>query len=300
MLALTILGNNSAIPSHGRHPTCQILQTQDENYLIDCGEGTQMQLTKYKIKVSKINKIFISHLHGDHYFGLIGLITTMSLLGRTNDLHIYAPALLDKIIQIHLEAATTTLPFHLIFHAITEPGEIANDKRIRVKAFAVNHRIACYGFVFTEIKNPRSILPDRTKAFEIPEAYYGALQKGQDYTTKKGTVIANSEVTTAATSPKAYAYCADTCYDEAIVPHIMGADLIYHETTYLKDLAQRAADRYHSTTIQAGKIAQLAKAKKLIIGHFSSKYECIDPFLAETKSVFDNTELAIEGSCFAI
>jgi ribonuclease Z len=300
LLALTILGNNSAIPTHGRNPTSQVLQTQDENYLIDCGEGTQVQLSKYKIKRSKINKIFISHLHGDHYFGLIGLVTSMGLLGRTNDLHIYGPSMIEQIIQIHLDAANTKLPYAIYFHAVKEEGEIANDKRLSVTAFKVNHRIECFGYKFTEIKNPRRIVPELVKAYEIPEAYYGALQKGQDYTTKKGTLILNADVTTANDKAKSYAYCADTIYDESIVPKIAGVDLLYHETTYLKDLAQRANERFHSTTIEAGSIAKLAAAQKLIIGHFSSKYELLDDFLTETKTVFENTELALEGACFKI
>lgn len=300
MLALTILGNNSAIPAHGRSPTAQVLQTNDENYLIDCGEGTQNQLTKYKIKKSKINKIFISHLHGDHYFGLIGLLTSMGLLGRTNDLHIYAPPLLQPIIQLHLDAASTTLPYQLYFHELKEEGEIANDKKINVFAFKVCHRIDCFGFLFKEKKNPRSILPDRVKLYEIPEAFYGELQKGYDYTTKKGSIIANVDVTEAAIPARMYAYCADTIYDETIAEKIKGADLVYHETTYLKDLEERAAARFHCTTTQAGNIAKLAGAKKLLIGHFSSKYEVLDDFLLETKEVFENTEIAHEGACFKI
>ncbi len=300
MLALTILGNNSAIPAYGRNPTAQVIQTSEENYLIDCGEGTQLQLTKYNIKKSRINKIFISHLHGDHYYGLIGLISSMSLLGRTTDLHLYAPSLLEKIIQLHLEAADTTLCYKLYFHAITEEGEIANDKKITVKAFKVNHRIECYGFMFTEKKNPRKIIPEKVKAYEIPEAYYGELQKGKDYTTKKGTIISNEDVTEPSTAARCYAYCADTIYDETIVAKIKGAHVIYHETTYLKDLEERATLRYHCTTVQAGNIAKLTGVEKLLIGHFSSKYEFLDDFLSETKSVFENTELALEGACFKI
>lgn len=300
MLALTILGNNSAIPAHGRNPTAQVLQTNDENYLIDCGEGTQNQLTKYKIKKSKINKILISHLHGDHYFGLIGLLTSMGLLGRTNDLHIYAPALLQQIIQLHLDAANTTLPYQLYFHELNKEGEITNDKKIIISTFKVNHRIDCFGFLFTEKKKPRSILPDKAKMYEIPEAFYGELQKGSDYVTKKGTIIANEDVTEAAPSARSYAYCADTIYDESIAEKIKNADLVYHETTYLKDLEERAAARFHCTTTQAGNIAKLAGAKKLIIGHFSSKYEELDDFLKETKEVFDNTEIAYEGACFKV
>ena len=300
MLALTILGNNSAIPAHGRNPTAQVLQTNDENYLIDCGEGTQNQLTKYKIKKSKINKIFISHLHGDHYFGLIGLLTSMGLLGRTNELHIYAPSLLQQIIQLHLDAANTVLPYQLFFHELNKEGEITNDKKISVSTFRVSHRIDCFGFLFIEKKKPRSILPEKAKMYEIPEAYYGELQKGSDYVTKKGTIIANNDVTEAATAARSYAYCADTIYDESIAGKIQNVDVVYHETTYLKDLEERAAARFHCTTTQAGNIAKLAGAKKLLIGHFSSKYEDLDQFLVETKEVFENTGIAHEGACFKI
>lgn len=300
LLALTILGNNSAIPAHGRNPTAQVLQTNDENYLIDCGEGTQNQLTKYKIKRSKINKIFISHLHGDHYFGLIGLLTSMGLLGRTNEMHVYAPPLLQEIIQLHLDAANTILPYQLYFHILEEEGEITNDKKIIVSTFKVSHRIACFGFLFKEKKNPRAILPAKAKMYEIPEAFYGELQKGNDYITKKGTIISNKDVTEPATAARSYAYCADTIYDESIAEKIKNADLVYHETTYLKDLEERAAARFHCTTTQAGNIAKLAGAKKLLIGHFSSKYEELDEFLSETKEVFENTEIAHEGACFKI
>lgn len=300
MLALTILGNNSAIPAHGRNPTAQVLQTNDENYLIDCGEGTQNQLTKYKIKKSKLNNIFISHLHGDHYFGLIGLLTSMGLLGRTNELHIYAPSLLQQIIQLHLDAANTTLPYQLYFHELNNEGEIMNDKKITVSTFQVSHRIECFGFLFKEKKKPRSILPDKVKMYEIPEAYYGELQRGMDYITKKGAIISNEDVTEAAPPARSYAYCADTIYDESIAEKIQNVDLVYHETTYLKDLEERATARFHCTTTQAGNIAKLAGAKKLLIGHFSSKYEELDEFLSETKEVFENTEIAHEGACFKI
>jgi ribonuclease Z len=300
LLSLTILGNNSAIPAFGRNPTAQILQTNDENYLIDCGEGTQLQLNKFKIKRSKINKIFISHLHGDHYFGLIGLISSMSLMGRTTDLHLHAPAPLEKIIELHLEAANTTLSYKLYFHALDGEGEIANDNKLKVEAFKVNHRIPCWGFKFTEKKNPRTIVLDKVKTYEIPEAYYGELQKGKDYTTKKGTIILNESVTEPNAAARCYAYCADTIYDETIVAKIKGAQTIYHETTYLKNLEDRAAARFHSTTTQAGTIAKLCGTEKLLIGHFSSKYELLDDFLTETKEVFDATELALEGACYKI
>jgi ribonuclease Z len=300
VLALTILGSNSAIPAFGRNPTAQVLQTQDETFLIDCGEGTQQQLSRYKIKRSKISHIFISHMHGDHYFGLIGLLSSMGLMGRTTDLYLHVPAPLQEIIQLQLKAAATTLPYSLHFLILNEECIINNGKKITVECFKVTHRIDCWGFLFREKKNPRSINPERVKAYEIPAAFYEALQKGADYITKKGTIIPNEEVTNATTPAKSYAYCADTIYDERIAQKVRSVDLLYHETTYLKDLHQRAAERFHSTTVQAGAIAEIAGAKRLLIGHFSSKYEELDLFLEETCEVFPNTELALEGVCYRI
>ncbi len=300
MLALTILGNNSAIPAFDRFPTAQVLQSPEESYLIDCGEGTQMQLSRYKIRRSKINHIFISHLHGDHYFGLIGLITSMSLMSRTQDLHIYAPPALQTILQLQLDAASTVLSFKFYFHAITTEGLIAENNRILVRAFPVKHRIECWGFLFSEKRNPRKIDPVRIQSFEIPSSFYEKLQKGEDYVTKKGTIVPNEEVTIAAPKPKTYGYCADTIYDEGLVDKIKGVDLLYHETTYLQDNEAKAAARFHSTTLQAGAIAQKAGVKKLLIGHFSAKYELLDPFLEEVVTVFPNTELAIDGVTYRI
>ncbi len=300
MIAVTILGCNSAIAAYGRNPTAQVLQSQEESFLIDCGEGTQMQMARYKIKRSRIGHIFISHLHGDHYFGLIGLLTSMGLLNRTQPLHLYAPAQLEKIIALQLEAADTKLPYSLYFHPIEKAGIIASTATMEVTAFPVKHRIDCWGFVFKERKKPRKLAPDRIRSYGVPTTAYQNLQMGEDYVTSKGTIIPNDELTTAASRPRIYAFCADTIYNEDMLPFIAGSDLIYHEATYLKDLEERAAARFHSTTIQAGTIAMKAKAGKLIIGHFSSKYETLDMFLEETCSVFPNTELAIEGSCFKI
>jgi ribonuclease Z len=300
LLALTILGNNSAIPAFDRSPTAQVLQNNEESYLIDCGEGTQMQMTKYKIRRSKISRVFISHLHGDHYFGLIGLINSMGLLGRTQDLHLYAPAALETIIKMQLEVADTKLPFTLFFHPLKSEGIIVDDKKMKVECFKVQHRIECWGFLFREKKNPRKVNADRAVVYEIPAAYYDKLQQGFDYVTKKGTIIPNDEVTIAASAPKSYAYCADTIYDEGLVEKIKEVNLLYHESTYLHEFKDRAAMRYHSTTQQAASIAKLGNVKKLIIGHFSSKYETLEAFLPEACSVFENTELALEGVCYKI
>lgn len=298
MFSLTILGCNSAIPSHGRNPTSQVLQTQDNSFLIDCGEGTQLQLSKYKIKTGKISHIFISHLHGDHYFGLIGLLSSMSLLNRNTDLHLYGPSKLIDIINLQLDVADVNLSYTLHFHKLEEEGEIANTGKITISSFKVAHRIDCWGFLFREIKQPRSVLSEKAKSFEIPAAYFSELQKGKDYTTKKGTIISNEDVTQPAKKGRSFAYCADTLFLEHLSAKVKEVDLLYHETTYLKDQEEKAASRYHSTTVQAATIAKMANAGRLIIGHFSSKYDNVEPFLEEAKAVFENTVLAEEGTCY--
>lgn len=300
MLAVTILGNNSAVPAFGRNPTSQVLQTNEESYLIDCGEGTQLQMSKYKIRRARINNIFISHLHGDHYFGLIGLLTSMSLLGRTQDLHLYAAKELEEIINKQFEVASAVLSYKLYFHPITEEGLLMEDKLLTVSCFEVKHRIKCWGFLFKEKKKPRNVDVDRARSYEVPVSFYSKLQQGENYTTKKGTIIPNREVTHAAAPEKSYAFCADTLYDESLVEKVKGVDVLYHETTYLKAHHERALAHFHSTTIQAAAIAEKAGAKKLLIGHFSSKYETLEEFLAETSAVFKNTELALEGVCYKI
>lgn len=300
MLALTILGNNSAIPAFERYPTAQVLQTQEDIFLIDCGEGTQMQMAKYKIRRSKISHIFISHLHGDHYFGLIGLLTSMSLLNRTQDVHLHAPAALEAILKLQLEVASTTLSYKLFFHPLTAEGLIVDEKKITVACFKVLHRIECWGFLFRQKKKPRKIDSDRVRFYEIPASFYERLQSGEDYVTKKGTIVPNSEVTIAAVPPKSYGYCADTIYDENLIEKIKGVDLLYHETTYLKGNEDKAAARFHSTTLQAATIAEKACVKKLLIGHFSARYEILDEFLTEACSIFENTDLALEGVSYRI
>ncbi len=300
MFGVTILGNNSALPAFDRHPTAQVVTLNDHIFLIDCGEGTQMQIARYKIKRSKINHIFISHLHGDHYFGLIGLITSMGLLGRENDLHLYAPKKLEDIIALQLNVAATTLPFKLHFHPLIEEGIIVNHHKYQVSCFATKHRIPCWGFIIREKKVPRKIDKEKVLQFEVPTAYYENLKLGKDYETKDGTIIKNEWVTIANTPPKSYAFCADTIYDETLVDKVKEVNLLYHETTYLKDLHERAALRFHSTTVQAATIATKANVKTLLIGHFSSKYEELEAFLNEAKAVFENTALAIEGNSFRI
>jgi ribonuclease Z len=291
MFAVTILGNNSAVPAFDRHPTSQVVTLEGNNYLVDCGEGTQIQLINYKIRRSKISHIFISHLHGDHYFGLIGLINSLSLLSHQQEMHVFGPAALKEIIELQLKVADTNLCYPLHIHAIDGPATLVDNDKLTVKCFRTNHRIECYGFVFKQKKQPRKLDPVRAKEQEIPSSFYDRLKNGEDYTRKDGTVIPNDRVTTEAPPGKTYAFCADTKYDESI---------IYHETTYLDNLRDRADERFHSTTRQAARIAKLAGVKKLLIGHFSSKYDTLEEFEAEAREVFPETQLALEGVCYTV
>jgi ribonuclease Z len=300
MLAVTILGNNSAVPAFDRHPTSQVVTLDGHNYLVDCGEGTQIQMINYKIRRSKISHIFISHLHGDHYFGLIGLINSFGLLSHKQDLHVFGPSPLQQIIELQLKVAETHLPFNLYFHTISQEAVLLDNEKIMVKCFRTNHRIECYGFVFMEKKQPRKLDPEKADQYDIPFSFYDRLKNGEDYTHKDGTVIKNEIVTEAAAKGKIYAFCADTKYDESIIPHIADADMIYHETTYLDNLQERATDRFHSTTKQAALIAKKARVKKLLIGHFSSKYDTLEEFELEAREVFPDTELALEGVAYKV
>ncbi|MCH5600909.1 ribonuclease Z [Niabella ginsengisoli] len=300
MFAVTILGNNSAVPAFDRHPTSQVLTMPARSFLIDCGEGTQIQLINYKVRRSRISHIFISHLHGDHYFGLIGLINSFALLGRQQDLTIVAPEPLQQIIEMQLRVADTKLCFNLSFVTIKESGLLLNLDDVEVSCFRTDHRIKCYGFVFKEVRNPRRLNIEKVKEQHIPVTFYNSLQSGKDYTDENGNVIKNDVLTIAAPKGKVYAFCADTRYDERILTHIKDADMIYHETTYHDSLADIATARFHSTTRQAGKIAQLAGVKKLLIGHFSSKYDTLQEFETETREVFANTDLALEGVSYLL
>jgi ribonuclease Z len=300
MFGVTILGNNSALPAYDRHPTAQAITLNEQLFLIDCGEGTQMQLAKYKVKRGRINHIFISHLHGDHYFGLIGLLTSMGLLGREQDLHLYGPPQLKDIIEMQLNVAATTLPYALHFYPLETEGLILDHPKYAVECFKTQHRIPCFGFIIREKKKPRKINKDAVLSYEIPSVYYERLKNGDDYETRDGKVIKNEWVTYPNIPGRSYAFCADTIYDPQIAEKTKGVTVLYHEATYLQDLEERAAARYHSTTIQAAAIAQQAEVQKLLIGHFSSKYELLDDFLTEAQSVFPNTQLAIEGTTYLI
>lgn len=300
MLAVTILGNNSAIPAYDRHPTAQVVHTDEQSFLVDCGEGTQMQLIKYKMRHSRINHIFISHLHGDHYFGLIGLLTSMGLLGRKQELNLYATEELKKIIELQLIVAAAHLPYELHFHPLKKEGIILDDKKIIVECFKVKHRIECWGFLFKEKKHLRKIEIEEVKKYSIPIEHYELLQGGEDFIDENNNLIKNELLTSAITRPKTYAYCADTLYDEELIDKIKNVDLLYHESTYLHALQEKALNRFHSTSVEAATIAKKAEVKKLLIGHFSSMYETLEDFKAEARTIFENTEIAEEGCTFII
>jgi ribonuclease Z len=300
MLAVTILGNNSALPAYDRHPTAQVVTLEDQLFLVDCGEGTQMQLARYKIRRSRINHIFISHLHGDHYFGLIGLLTSMGLMNREHDLHLYAPAPLQELINWQLKIASTTLPFKIVFTALHEDGVIAQNSRFKVEAFKVFHRIDCWGFKFEQVKAPRKVNPLKARAHKIPEHFFDHLKKGEDYRGEDGTIVNNADVTDPAPKPLTYAFAADTAFNLEVAKKVQHVDMLYHEATYLKDLEERATARFHCTSTQAAVIAENAKVGKLLLGHFSSKYEKLDLFLEEAKEIFPNTELALEGVTYRV
>jgi ribonuclease Z len=257
-------------------------------------------MIKYKIRRSKISHIFISHLHGDHYFGLVGLINSFSLLSHSQEMHIYAPSPLQQIIEMQLKVADNTLSYPLHFHTLTEPGILVDNEKIRISCFRTTHRIECYGFLFQEKEGKRRLLIDRVQQYEIPVSFYASLQEGLDYVTPDGAVVQNAAVTGDPERGKKYAFCADTRYDENIIPHIAGADAIYHETTYLDNMRDKAVERFHSTTKQAATIALKAGVGKLLIGHFSSKYSVLDQFVEEAREVFPDTELALEGVTYNI
>jgi ribonuclease Z len=300
MLAVTILGNNSAIPAFGRHPTAQAVITLEQTFLVDCGEGTQMQMNNYKIRHSRVNHIFISHLHGDHYFGLIGLLTTMGLLGRKVELHLYAPPQLIDVINLQFKVSDSHLPYQLHFHPLNGDDLLFEDKKIRISSFKVFHRIDCWGFLFHEKRFLRKIDAQKANRYNIPLSFYENLHRGEDYLTPGNTLIPNAELTVEGPHATSYAYCADTGYNELVSEKVRGVDVMYHEATYLHEFEDRAHARFHSTSKQAAMVAQKAGAKRLLLGHFSSKYEELDDFKTEACTIFPQTELAIEGVTYLI
>ena len=299
---LTILGSSSATPNYNRHPSSQLLNLREHYFLIDCGEGTLMQLLRYRIKYHRISHIFISHLHGDHYFGLIGLLSTFHLQGRTKELHIYGQQELMDVLELQLRLSNTILRYNLIFHAVRHYSAevIMEDEDIQVRSIILNHRIPCTGFLFREKPKPRKLLVHKLQQYNIPFSSYTAIKNGENYTDDFGNEISNKELTENPPDQGSYAYCSDTIYDENIIEDIRSVSLLYHEATFGHDLLDRAVTTYHTTARQAGQIALLAQTKKLLIGHFSARYKELTPLLEEAADVFSKTELALEGKKFLI
>ncbi|OWY24919.1 ribonuclease Z [Sphingobacteriales bacterium UPWRP_1] len=295
---VTILGSNSAMPANGRHPSAQAVVINENPYLVDCGEGTQMQLMHYKVKTARIDHIFISHLHGDHYLGLLPLIDSYVLTNRTKPLHIFAPQPLQEVVAAHHKASTQRLeiPFKLFFYATNphQTGVIFENNDVCVSTLPMKHGLECTGFLFRQKQVLRNMIAEKIQQYQIPFTAIPAIKKGADFVTMQGAVIANSELTYLPPAGS-YAYCSDTAYNEDLVPHIAGVDVLYHESTYLSDLQELAAERGHSTAIDAARIAHAAGAGRLYLGHFSSRYKKLDKYLHEAHPFFAQTYLATEG-----
>lgn len=300
--ALKILGSNSAAPAHNRHQTSQLLAVQQHLFLIDCGEGTQMQLSKFKVKVQKINQIFISHLHGDHYLGLMGLISTLHLQGRTKDLHIYGPPGLSDIITLQLKYSQTVLNYKIHFQELNTAvrAVIFEDEAITVETIPLNHRIGCAGFLFREKPKKRRIIKEKLPQ-DMSLKDLLLLKNGENIYDEKGNLLYENEaLTLPPKKSRAYAYCSDTKYEEQIVEQITAVDLLYHEATFLSDREERASQTFHSTARQAATIAKKAHVGQLLLGHYSIRYKELQPILDEARQVFDNARLAIEGETIEI
>lgn len=294
---LTILGSSGALPAYGRFPSSQYLNIKKQHILIDCGEGIQTQLKRFSIPTHKIDKIFISHLHGDHYLGLMGLLFSMHLNRRTNDLHLYSQPGLDQIITLQLKYSKSVLNYKLIFHPIPEGNSVClyEDKSLTVDTIPLKHKVPCTGFLFREKEKPRRIDKDKLPKNILLE-HIAQLKSGKDVFNEEGDLLyKNTEYTLPPRSSHSFAYCSDTAYDENIVAQIKGVDLLYHEATFMQEHMDKAVMTLHSTTLQAATIASLAKVKCLLIGHYSARYKELDALQLEAATVFQNTKLAIEG-----
>jgi ribonuclease Z len=299
---VTILGSSSATPIYNRNPTSQALNINERLYLIDCAEGTQQQMLHFGIKASRIDYIFISHLHGDHYLGVVGLLSSMHLNGRTKALTIYAPAPLKEIVNLQLKYSETELQY-AIEYIDTNPNKpevILDNQDIIVETIPLDHRIACTGFLFKQKKRNRKLIKAKVDQLNIPIEYYTALKKGVDYTANDGTVYPNDSLTSPSEDPKTYVFCSDTLYNEQYFKQISNATLLYHESTFLNDMLERAQSTYHTTALQAAQVALKTGAHKLILGHFSARYKTLNEILEEAQTIFPETELAVEGRTFVI
>ncbi len=300
-MKLTILGCHSASPRISAHPTSQVLEIKNHTFLIDCGEGTQVQLRKFKFKFSKIKYIFISHLHGDHVFGLIGLISTFRMLNRETEINVYGPKGIKELIVTQLRLTESHAGYPIKFYELSSDKSklIFEDKKVEVYTIPLKHRVYTNGFLFKEKISERKLNMNTISKYpEIEICDYQNLKNGKDFYSNNGQIIANSDLTYHPKNPKSYAFCSDTAYSESIIPIIKKCDLLYHEATFLNDKIDLAKTTKHSTAIQAATIAKMANVGQLIIGHYSNRYKSTQKFKEEAITVFKNTELAIEGKVF--
>jgi ribonuclease Z len=301
--SLTILGSSSAVPTSERFPSAHVVNIHERFFLVDCGEGTQIQLRRTRISFGKINHIFISHIHGDHTFGLFGLISTFSLLGRKSDLHIYAHPLLKTILEEHSRHFYDhPLPFRIVFHPLGSAKKklIYEDSKAEIYSIPLKHRIPVCGFLFREKEPLLNLRKEKLVEYEVPISEMSRIKEGHDFVDKTGKIIPNRALTQPPVKPRSLAYCTDTRYTESIIPHIAGVDLLYHEATYLHNMAGRATETGHTTAKQAGIIANLANPGKLIIGHFSARYKDTAQLVEEARKEFPATWAAKEGDCHMV
>jgi len=299
-MKITILGCYAATPRTFNNPTSQILEMRDSFFLIDCGEGTQVQLRKQKIKFTKINNIFISHLHGDHVFGLVGVITTFAMLGRKTDLNIYGPKGIKEMILTTLRLSSSFVSYNLYFYELEskESQIVFEDKKVLVKTIPLKHRIYTNGYLFQEKTKPRKLNIEKIRHYNVDKCYFQNIKNGKDIVLDNGQIIANSELTLEPEKPKSYAFCSDTIYNETIIAIIKDIDVLYHESTFLEKDKQYTEKTMHSTAKQAAKIALKANAKNLILGHYSTRYTNINTFKTEAEEIFQNVLLADDGKNF--
>lgn len=301
-MKLTILGCYSATPRSLTNPTSQVLEIKNHVFLIDCGEGTQVQLRKSKVKFSRINHIFISHLHGDHFFGLPGLISTFRLLGREKELHVYGPKGIKEAITLLLKLGDSWTNYPLYFHELTskESELVFEDDKISVSTIPLDHRIYTNGFLFSEKMAPRGLNIEAVGKYRIDKSQFNNIKAGKDVVLDDGTTVENQKLTFDPPKPKSYAFCSDTSYNEAIIPLINGVDLLYHEATFLESEKHLTQKTKHATASEAATIAKKATVGQLILGHYSTRYKSIELFKDEAKKTFQNVELADDGKTFEI
>lgn len=299
-MKLTILGCHSATPRVNTNPTSQVLEINNHIFLIDCGEGSQVELRRNRVKFNRIKHVFISHLHGDHYFGLVGLISTFGLLTRETELHIYSPKGLKEVITLQMKLAGSWTNFQLIFHELTshESELIFEDEKVEVYTIPLDHRVYTNGFLFKEKPGERKLDINATLNADIDKAYYNKLKQGFDVENNHGELIKNETVTKEPVKPKSYAFCSDTAYNEKIIEIIKGTTVLYHESTFLEKHQKLTIPTKHSTAKEAASIAKKAEVGTLILGHFSTRYDNLNDFKLEAQTIFEKVELAQDGKTF--